>query len=782
MMTKSLIVAVCLTASAHAAKIFYSPGCNTNVNDVSNLAPGSTPIHHSAGQLRPPSTVPRTVSFSGSNPVDVNFPSGAYALGEIELPDGFFLTLSEGSEIDLVEAASADPSYISAGQVPKESCDITCHTNFRDGTPAQASGDLSVLPVATSPMHVNDDLVFPSGYNYALQAHGQLVAASSLSWKGTSVPAGPWNASCLEVSPCLSDTIPLRSMIGSGAGVAYQTLYGSSASGTVSSCPAAPVPIATDATSFTLPPATLLQMDMRRVGVQTSAPQRLAQIRSSELAGMCRLNSGVDCPTTLSQPESLIIDVTGFRPRADLALMTLAGQRTALNAHISGYVSTNIGEISNFRITGAVFNDLTARRLRLAVAFNVAPGQSAAMYAATLTRVVNELVGSYVTQSVAPACVSLADDVDQACVRSAMEDAFDTTYDGVRSMIQVREAMRAAYMSARACTVTDLGSATCTPLFTAPIGVAETTFLNRLVDTIISARQTPAPSAGPGQTAAPAHAPTTMGPTTIAPTTAAPATYAPTTHAPITYAPTTAANAGQPTSFAPTTPAPTTRAPATYGPTTLAPVTYAPTTFAPTVSLAADSKDAAEEAVGIPLLYAVIIACAIVVILAVAVLMTGKKKVDEDDAEAGVTAFENPMYDSGQAIQNPIAGTTEESTAVDDEQLYDAPVYAAQQEPAADDEDDDSGEEYDAPAQPAGDGGYLDVNEDDTQNGMYDVPTNDDAGDANDSDDGDDDEDSDGNDEAEAAPAPAPAPEAGEEAKKNEEFDDDFDDDDDDDE
>ena len=74
-------------------------------------------------------------------------------------------------------------------------------------------------------------------------------------------------------------------------------------------------------------------------------------------------------------------------------------------------------------------------------------------------------------------------------------------------------------------------------------------------------------------------------------------------------------------------------------------------------------------------------------------------------------------YDSGQAIQNPIAGTTEESTAVDDEQLYDAPVYAAQQEPAADDEDDDSGEEYDAPAQPAGDGGYLDVNEDDTQNG-----------------------------------------------------------------
>lgn len=544
---------------------------------------------------------------------------------------------------------------ITAGQQSKPGCDITCHSNYRDGTVAEAAGNLSVLPAATTPISITDDLIFPSGYTYVAEAYGALVAAATLRWKGTVIPAGSWAPACSEVSPCITDTIPLLSALGAGAQSAFIDLYGASAATSFTSCPALPTPNAANVASLSLPPSALLQIDMRRVGVQTSSVARLGRLRSGLLASMCRLNSAVTCPnpTTLTQAASLEIDVTGYRPRSDLAVMTLAAQMAALEVHIGTFLTQNVGEISGFAITSANYSQSTARQLRLAFAFNVAAGDTASAHEMILTTVINELVGSFSSRVALGQCVTLAAGVNYQCVTQALQAAFTTAYDGRSTMAEVQAAVTAAYAPARGCTTTDLVSGICSPAFTATLTPVETTYRDNLVASIIAGSTTaapttatpttPAPIATNGQTAAPAPVPTTRAPVTNGPTTRSPVTIAPTSRAPTSFSPTTASQAGQPTTFAPTTVAPTTPAPFTYAPASLAPVTFEPTTQQPTAAQA--STSGSDSGGGVPMLYIIIAVAAVVVLLVAFVVLRKNGGSSEEEAANGpsVMAFENPL-------------------------------------------------------------------------------------------------------------------------------------------
>eukprot|EP00038_Savillea_parva_P005987 m.161027 g.161027 ORF g.161027 m.161027 type:complete len:451 (-) comp12020_c0_seq1:147-1499(-) len=172
-----------------------------------------------------------------------------------------------------------------------------------------------------------------------------------------------------------------------------------------------------------------------------------------------------------------------------------------------------------------------------------------------------------------------------------------------------------------------------------------------------------APTATQPTTRAPtSHAPVTIAPTSHAPVTSPPISFAPVTTAPtassaptpqgaapVTRAPTTVApTTHQPTTQQPTTLAPTTVAPTTLNPTTHAPITFAPTTLQPTSAAASSSSSGGVSST----ILIVIIIIVLAVIIVAAIIYRGRQQNETAQAAAGgtgATAFENPLYDEGQA-------------------------------------------------------------------------------------------------------------------------------------
>mmetsp|Transcript_14049 Transcript_14049/g.36201 ORF Transcript_14049/g.36201 Transcript_14049/m.36201 type:complete len:739 (+) Transcript_14049:193-2409(+) len=729
-----------LAGSATAAKIFFAPGCNTNADNVANYVVGGTQPYSTT--VRSISDIPRGLVLQNSQPVDVAFRQGSYALGELELGAGLEVSLHNGGEINLVQGASGNNAIFTAAQTYRPECDAGCHTNYRDGAP---TADPTNLPVSTTPICTTDSLVYPPGYGYHLEAYGTLIAAASLSFRNSPV-TGSWNPPCSEVNPCASDTVALRSSVGVPANGAFQALFGSSATRCSTTCPTVP-PATEDRASLVMPTTDLIQMDMRRVGIHASAPQRLARIAAIRLGTFCRRNPAVACPTTYPTTHHLIVSVTGARPRPDLGALALRSSRDRLSTHISVWMSENFNEIDNVMVADASYGTQTRMQLRLTISYSLGAGVDRAMVEGPLAQAIDELVGNFQVPALSQ-CTSLPGDVDFLCVEAAVASEMSRVYNGVNNGVQVRTALEQAYSTARGCTVAELGAGQCSARFelTTPLRAAERRYRDAMIDAVILSGTTTAPVVAPPpvQAGAPVLAPTSQAPATHAPVTAAPVTYAPTTLAPTQFD-----QFGRPQTFAPTSLAPT-----TVAPTTPAPFTHAPAT----VNDAAASSSDETEVGGIPLLYLAIVLAVIIIGIAVFVVLK-KPKAKEDDVTndfirraslrstaPNSTAFENPMYDEGITRHNPVVG------AVDDD-IYDEP-----QMHIGEDEYDDEYYDDDNVADMYGDqdtvlqdesnadgGGYLDVDgvdgdgdDDDEDDDINIVPPPDEDEDGDDDDDSDD--------------------------------------------
>lgn len=644
-----------LMGTARAAKIFFAPGCNTNADEPSNWA--SSGVSYTGSTVPTGSQAASGIQFSDAAPVDMHFSAGNYALGSMEVRDGFKITLSHGSAINILgDSASGPVAVFTAGQSYKAECDILCHQNYRDGN-LEDQDAVATLPVSTTPIAVSDHLIFPSGYNYAAEAHGALLAAAAITWKGTTITSGALTAaSCLEINPCVtSQPFSLASATGPAASTAFSALYGTTAQQSMTSCPAAPVPDAQDVTTLTLPRAELQQMNLRRLGTQVSAGARLRAMAAPSLGmwGDCPHINRIMCiengytlgssnqtaanQTALNQTvpvvynnESMTVELTGMRPRADLAAMAQPAQRIALTSHINAWLYQHFREVGNVTIDSAMYGSHTHMQLRLTLSSRVRADAGA--YMRPLVQALQQLVSSY---NVAPfGCASVVEDINFGCVRQEMQLAFARAYNGQNTMLQIQSSLRAAYGPARGCSVSELIVGNCTANFTAPeLGQQELLFRDMMVSTIIQGSTTSAP--------------------TVAPT--------------------------------------------------------------PKVSAAAGG-DVVEDNVGLPLMFIVIILAVLVIAIALFISCRGRGKKSGYDEEAGqhrkVAVFDNPMYDT-KSRANPIADI--DIGSPDD--IYDEPQYvgdtgvtaAAYNDIQGDsddgDDDDDEGHFDDATT----DVGYLDV-------------------------------------------------------------------------
>eukprot|EP00041_Stephanoeca_diplocostata_P018628 m.391153 g.391153 ORF g.391153 m.391153 type:complete len:671 (-) comp21071_c0_seq1:337-2349(-) len=649
--------------------VFDARNCNTNGDNPQNFATNAM-LKSGTGP------VASSLQFAGADgdttshvfkPVDMLLNAGEYAIGELDLPEGFNIELSEGAEVAVSADASGDPAVFTGGQYMKAECNTNCKNNWLKYVPSATNPaalppmnptlDYTTLPQATSVPCLTDDVHFHFSSSYAVDAYGTQMY-NSINYRNLSLESGTAGTltaisggESMFLGPSATTTCESMGMTGSSCTC-------------LSSCD---------------------ESDTQRNFVRDQLQSAASAMKVEEAT----LISGEACDATGSSPVDVVVPLFTSQNmlQSDVYAKALGPNLQQLTTSICDAVISETCvtacTISSITIENPQSGAVVRRNTGLATeVFSMTMAYSApvAFNASQMNALTNFVSATVTTSSidVLPLCMSLETDVDYGCIEAKLKLDVVPLYDGSKSIAAITSSLEALYMEYRGCNIQELGSGQCSfPASTFVVvggyDAAATAQMNTIIQTVISSVET-----------------------------------------------------------------------------STTPTTDDPNLGGDNLGNTGENDSSASS---VPLIPIAAGAGGLLLIIIVIVLVMTRGDAKEEDHSRDVVAFQNPMYDSPEEKQNPVAdggdGLYDDPQIVGDPSLVGGYLDVSQSITLDNGDNDDAAGLYDDGTgydEVQDDGGYLDVhnspgeNDDEEQDDEDDDDDDEDAEDDDDDDDEDDDE------------------------------------------